>query len=119
VSISICILTSLTIFIIDNLLVTFTKLDRFNGTRSNVLYYYPNVIAHDFDATCTINWITIRKVRTFFFRFGSKLAHALINGVCLFASYSKTMADVLQEIEKTGKILTNVHIQLNNIEKGK
>jgi len=34
----------------------------YNGTREDDIYYYPNVIAHDSDTTCSIVWMTIYKV---------------------------------------------------------
>ena len=35
---------------------------RYNGTRPNDIYYYPNVVAHDSDTTCSIIWMTLIKV---------------------------------------------------------
>ena len=35
---------------------------KYNGAREDDIYYYPNVIAHDSDTTCSITWMTIYKV---------------------------------------------------------
>ena len=46
---------------------------RYNGTRSNDIYYYPNVVAHDSDTTCSIIWMTIVKVIDFVYNYTTQL----------------------------------------------
>lgn len=57
---------------------------RYNGSRSDDIYYYPNVIAHDSDTTCSIIWMTIIKVINVYFIFSKAYySQLLITAHCL------------------------------------
>ena len=57
---------------------------RYNGSRSDDIYYYPNVIAHDSDTTCSIIWMTIVKVINVYFIFSKAYySQLLITAHCL------------------------------------
>ena len=83
---------------------------RYNGSRPNDIYYYPNVIAHDSNTTCTIIWMTIFKVINCRLRLFDMTWWACLS----FGSITNGHDFNLQEIERTGKQLNKVHIQLDN-----